>query len=185
MEVKVGISNRHVHLTEDVYALLFDLPLTKRNDLLQGEEFAANEVVTIKSNDRKIENVRIIGPLRKYNQVEISKSDSYLLGLNPPIRKSGDLENSEDITICTSKGEVYLKSSCIIANRHLHINSEDAKKYNIVDNQKIQMEITTEKSGTIDVYAKVIEGATLELHLDRDDGNAFLLNSGDTVTWKI
>ena len=125
MKVLLGISNRHVHLTEDDYKTLFgDEPLEKVKDLVQPGEYASNQKVSIKTEKNVINNVRLLGPLRSYSQVEISKTDSFTLGIKPPVRNSGDLENAAEVTIVGPKGEVT-KECCIIAARHLHINTSD------------------------------------------------------------
>ena len=101
MKVNIGVSARHVHLCEKDFKLLFgnDASLTKFKDLTQPGQYACNEKVSLITEKGKIENVRILGPLRKYTQVEISKTDSYILGLNPPVRESGNLKGSENIRI--------------------------------------------------------------------------------------
>lgn len=181
IKVSVGISNRHVHLTKEVYEQLFDEELKKDYDLHQIGEFASTSFVTLKTQKGTIENVRVIGPLREYNQVEISKSDAYLLGVNPPVRTSGDLSDSEDITLVNGDKEVYLKDACVIADRHLHMNPEKAESLGLKDKDKLQVKIDGEKSGIIDVFVKVTKTGYFELHLDRDDANAFLLSNGDEV----
>lgn len=184
MELKttVGVSNHHVHLSEKDFETLFgDASLTKRRDINQIGQFAANEVVCLKTEKNKIENVRIIGPLRGYTQVEISKTDAYFLGLNPPIRKSGDIKGSESITIIGPKGQITIEEGCIIANRHVHFTNEMANEYNLVEDQKIVVKINTEKSGTMEAFAKISDDAFFELHLDTDDANAFLLKNNDEV----
>lgn len=103
---KIAVSNRHLHLTKEVYDQLFDEPISMKRPLNQIGEFASFQTVTLKTEKAEIPNVRLIGPLRAYNQVEISRSDAYLLGLNPPVRQSGDLEDSETITVVGPKGEV-------------------------------------------------------------------------------
>lgn len=180
MEIKVGISNRHVHLNKEVFDILFDNELTKKMDLTQPKEFASNQTLTIKSVKSKIENVRVLGPLRSYTQVEISKKDAIALGINPPVRHSGNLEDAEVITLETTKGSVTL-NCCIIAKRHLHISLEDSIKYNIKDKDKLNLRINNEKKGTIEVEAKVAENAYFEVHLDTDDACAFMLNNNDTL----
>ena len=159
-KVKINISARHVHLTKETYDLLFNHELTVRNNLNQIGQFAANETVTIKTNKGEFNNVRIIGPLRKYNQVEISMSDARKLGLKPPVRKSGHLEQAEEITITTEKGEVTLPC-CIIANRHVHLSPDDAKRLNIKDDEPLKLVIAGEKSGVIDIVAKVSDDGYL------------------------
>lgn len=181
MKVKVGISNRHVHLTKEVKNILFgDIELTKRNDLSQIGECAYNETIILKTDKDQITNVRILGPLRNYTQVEITKTDAYKLGINPPVRNSGNLSGSESITLVGPKGEYYLKEGVIIATRHIHMSPLESETYMYENNQKVKVEINSEKSGIIEnVYIKIKEGYSLELHLDTDDANAFLLNNGD------
>ena len=179
-DINVRISNRHVHLTEDVYNMLFDEPLEKRNDLNQIGQFAAKQTVTLKNGDKVIENVRVLGPFRSYNQIEVSKKDARTLDLNPPVRTSGDLDNTPSITLVTPKNEITIPG-VIIADRHVHMNSEDAKKYGVVNKQKVRIEIPGDKSGVIDAYIKISDDAYYELHVDTDDGNAFLLNDGDNL----
>ena len=177
-KVSINISARHVHLNEETFKKLFDKELTVRNSLNQIGQFAANETVTIKTDKGLFENVRIIGPLRSYNQVEISKSDARKLGINPPVRKSGNINGSEKVTIATNKGEVTLEC-CIIADRHVHLNTLDAKKLNIVDDEPLKLAISGVKSGIIDIKAKVSDDGFFEVHLDTDYANAFLINAGD------
>lgn len=179
--MKVGISNRHVHLTKEDLEKLFNSELTKKNDLTQTGEFACNEIVTLKTEKREIPNVRIIGPIRKYTQVEISKTDAYFLGLNPPVRNSGDLDGSDVITIIGPKGQIT-KQCCIIANRHIHITKALRKELNLENKETVSIKINGIKSGIINnVYIKEKEDYILELHLDTDDANAFLLKNGDEV----
>lgn len=181
MKIPVGISNRHIHLKEETYKLLFDEEMTKRNDLNQPDEYATNQVLTIKTTKNKIDNVRILGPFRDYDQVEISKTDAYSLGINPPVRKSGDTENSPSITLVGPKGEVEITNGVIIAERHIHMTDDFASQNNFVNNQNVYLKIDSEKPGIIEVKVKTSDIAFLELHLDTDDANAFLLKNGDEV----
>lgn len=178
MKIKVGVSNRHVHLKQSDLDILFGKELTRQKDLSQPGQFASFEVVTIKTDKSEINNVRILGPVRDYTQIEISKTDAYKLGLNPPVRSSGNLENSEVVTLIGPKGKIKT-SGCIIADRHIHITHEDKEKYNFKD--KIRVKIEGEKSGVIEVNVKSSDKAFFELHLDTDDANAFLLKNGDEV----
>lgn len=184
MQIKttVGISNRHVHLTKETFKALFgDKRLENLRDLHQIGQFASKQTLTIKTEKNEISGVRIIGPFRNYNQVEISKSDARFLGLNPPVRESGVLENSETITLIGEVGEVTLNDSCIIAERHVHITKEIASKYGIKEGQSIKVKIDTIKKGEIEAFARISNDAYFELHLDTDDGNSFLLNNDDEV----
>ena len=158
MQVILGVSNRHVHLKEEDYKILFgDEPLNKVKDLRQPGQFASDKLVTIKNGDREINHVRVLGPIRNYTQVEISKTDAYTLKLNPPIRTSGDLEGSSPITIIGPKGEIDLKEGCILANRHIHISPEEVKKYNLEGVKKVKVKIDGEKGGILNnVYLKIL-----------------------------
>lgn len=178
MKIKVGVSNRHVHLKQKDLDILFGKDLTVKSNLTQPGQFACNETVTIKTNKSEINNVRVLGPVRNYTQIEISKTDAYKLGINPPVRTSGDLNDSEIVTLIGPKGSIET-NGCIIADRHIHITYEDKKKYNIPD--KINIKINGTKKGIIEVSVKPSDVAFFELHLDTDDANAFLIKNGDEV----
>ena len=124
--------------------------------------------VTNKGEKRSIENVRVLGPLRNYTQVEISKTDSYYLGVNPPVRNSGDLLDAALITI--------------IGPRHIQVDKKVRIEHKLENIDKVSVKISGEKSGVIEnVYLKDTDEAYFELHLDTDDANGFLLNQGDEV----
>jgi putative phosphotransacetylase len=182
MEVLLGVSNRHVHLTEEDYKTLFgDEPLGVVKELVQPGQFSSDKKVSIKTEKRTIENVRLLGPLRSYTQVEVSKTDSFALGIDPPIRNSGDLEGSAVVTIVGPMGEVT-KPCCIIANRHLHISPSQRIEYGLVGVEKVKAVIRSEKTTVFDdVFIKESPEYTLELHLDTDDGNGSLGKTGDMV----
>ena len=150
---------------------MFGHELHVRNNLNQVGQFASIETVTLETNEGVIENVRVIGPARKYNQVEVSHSDARKLGLKLPVRKSGNLDGAGYITIKTD-------NVAVIADRHVHFSPEDAKKYKVLDGEDLYLEINGVKPGAILVKAKVSEDGYFEAHLDTDDANAFLLNSG-------
>jgi len=183
IDMNVGISNRHVHLTEDDFKKLFNnKELEAVKYLNQPGQFASNLKVTIKTGKSEISGVRVLGPLRDYTQVEISKTDAYKLGLNPPVRESGNLKGSEDITII-GDNEITLKECTIIATRHIHASKEDLVKYNLDASKKYRVKIYGEKGGIINnVSIKVSDKAFFEMHLDTDDGNGHLLKCGDTAT---
>ena len=185
MKVTVGISNRHVHLTKEHLNILFgeNYQLENVKNLNQPTQFASNSFVTLKTNKGILEHVRVIGDLRNYTQVEISKTDAYMLGLNPPIRDSGDLENSESITLIGPKGEVALNQGCIIANRHIHITPKQMELYGLQGKEEVNVLVNGPKGGMMfHVYLKVSELSYFEMHIDTDDANAFQLKQGDVVT---
>ena len=182
MKVSVGISNHHIHLNNEDYKLLFGNTLMEvRNELKQPGQFASNLTVDIEGPKGKIENIRILGPNRDYTQVEISKTDSYKLGITPPIKTSGDLEGASLINIIGPYG-IIQKECCIIANRHIHVDKNILKEKKLEGIKEVKIKISGEKSGIIEhVYLKETEKAYFELHLDTDDANAFLLHQDDVV----
>ncbi len=182
MKITVGVSNRHVHLNYDDYKILFgDIPLTKRNDLNQPGMYACNETVIIEGSKRSINNVRVLGPLRSYTQVEVSKTDAYTLGVDPPVRNSGELDGAGLIKIIGPCGEIE-KEAAIIAARHIHVDKKIRKEHNLEGIEIVSVKILGEKGGIIDnVHLKDSDEAYFELHLDTDDANAFLLKQNDEV----
>lgn len=184
-KIKVGVSNHHVHLNKETYNQLFEEEIEIDRNLHQIGEFAAKQFVSLKTEKGVIERVRVVGPLRNYNQVEISNSDAYRLGLNPPVRKSGDIKNSENITIIGPKGEVFLESVCILAERHVHLNVKEQKELNVKDEQEVKIIVDGPRSAILSARFKVSENGYQELHLDLDEANALLLKEGDEVTIEI
>lgn len=181
VKVKIGISNRHVHLSKETYNRLFDDEMKMIRPLNQTGEFVSDKVVTLINDNYEITNVKVLGPLRNYDQVEISRKDSLSFKINPPVRASSDLSGAEVITLKTDKGEVTIPA-CIIAQRHIHMNFDDAKKYGVENKQKVKMIIDGPKSGIMDFYIKVSENGYMEAHVDTDDANAFMLNTNDEGT---
>lgn len=121
--VPIGVSARHIHLTQQDVETLFGAgyQLTKKKELMGGQ-FASNELVTIVGLKlRAIENVRILGPVRKASQVEISATDAVKLGIKAPVRESGNIAGSAPIAVVGPKGAIYLKEGCIVAKRHIHM----------------------------------------------------------------
>lgn len=184
MNIKVGVSSRHIHLSKEVKDILFgsDYELSKKNDLSQTGEYSTKETIDIRTEKADIKKVRVLGPLRNHTQLEISKTDSYVLGINPPVRNSEDLNESESIYLIGPNGMYYLNEGVIISTRHIHMTQKEAEILNLKDMDKVSVKVKGEKSGILnDVYIKVKNTYTLELHLDTDDANAFLLKTGDEV----
>ena len=182
MKVSIGVSNRHVHLKEEHLKILFgnNFNLDKKNDLTQPGQYASTSLVTIKTEKSEIENVRVLGPIRPYTQVEISKTDAYKLGLNPPVRDSGDLKDSSPITIIGPNGIVKLEEGCIIPTRHIHILPSQVSMYDLEGRDTVSVKIDGEKGGIINnVHLKVSDESFFELHIDTDDANAHLIKNGD------
>ena len=183
MKIKTGVSARHVHVTKEDMKILFGegYELTKKIDLSQPFQYASNEQVTIKGPKNSIARVRILGPERSATQVEISKTDSFKLGINPPVRNSGDLKGAASITIIGPNGQIT-KNAAIIATRHIHASKDDAKKYGFENKKFVSVRVSGEKKGILNnVYIRTSDEYRFELHLDTDDANAFLINNGQEV----
>lgn len=184
-DVPVGVSNRHIHLTKEHLEILFgeNYNLTPIKDLSQPGQFACKEQLTIVGPSmRAIEGVRVLGPLRKTSQVEISMTDSYLLKVTPPVRESGNIANSAPITIIGPKGIVALKAGCIIANRHIHMTPADAQKFGVKDGDTVTVDACgARKTRWYGVQVRVSDSFRLEMHVDTDDANAVGLKNGSIV----
>lgn len=181
MKVNIGVSNRHVHLCkDDLYKLFGDgFELEVKKELIQPGEFASNSIVSIRTDKDIINNVRVLGPVRDYTQVEISMTDAYKLGLRPPVRESGDLEGSCPITIVGPNGSINLEKGCIIASRHIHISSSKLEELGLGGKKYVSVKIDGFKGGILNnVSLKVNDSYEFEMHIDTDDANAFMISSG-------
>lgn len=185
-EIKVGVSQRHVHLSREDLDTLYGkgYELTKLRTLM-GREYASNEFVTLVGPSLKsIEKVRILGPVRKNTQVEISRTDTFVLKVSPPVRPSGEIKGSEKLVLVGPKGSVYLKEGVIIANRHIHLTPEYAKKHGIKDNDRVDVMIEGDNLKTTkfyDVQVRVRDDFNIEMHIDTDDANSAGLKNGNKV----
>ena len=186
-DIPVGISNRHIHLSREHVEILFGkgYQLTKLKDLSQPGQYACKEQLTIVGPSmRAIEGVRVLGPERKSSQVEISRTDSFVLKVKPPVRESGDIAGSAPVTIIGPKGIVRLPEGCIIANRHIHMSPDDAAHFGVKDGDYIDVDAMsgTKRTRWFDVQVRVHKDFRLEMHVDTDDANAVGFKNGSTVT---
>ena len=174
-KVPVGISARHIHLTQEHVEKLFGegYQLTKKKELMGGQ-FASNEQCTIVGLKlRAIENVRILGPVRPSSQVEISATDARTLGIKAPTRQSGETAGSSPIALVGPKGAIYLEEGCIVAARHIHMCPEDAAAAGLKDNDFVTVRMGNERGALLDnVKVRVHETFTTEMHIDTDEANA-------------
>jgi putative phosphotransacetylase len=180
-EVPIGVSARHVHLSEQHIVDLFGAGYELNNDfdLSQPGQYAAKERVMIKTNKAEIPAVRILGPARSATQVEISKTDSFLLGIKPPIRLSGDIKGSTGVTIVGPKGEVAIEEGCIIAQSHIHMHPDDAQEFYVIDGELVDVEVRSSRPITFhDVIIRVSPQFKLDMHVDTDEGNAGEIQQG-------
>lgn len=182
--VPVGVSARHIHLTQSDVETLFGegYELTKKKELMGGQ-YASNETVTIVGLKlRAIENVRILGPVRKASQIEISATDALKLGVKAPVRESGDIKGSAPMAVVGPKGVIYLKEGCIIAKRHIHMSPQDAKAAGVTNGQTVSVRTNNERGSIFDqVTVRVDPSYTLEMHIDTDEANAASIKTGDCV----
>lgn len=184
-QVPVGVSARHIHLTQEHVETLFGegYHLTKKKDLMGGQ-YACNETVTVVGLKlRAIENVRVLGPVRKASQLEISATDAMKLGIAAPIRESGNVAGSAPVAVVGPGGVIYLKEGCIIAMRHIHMSPADAAAAGVKDGDIVSVKADNER-GTIfnQVKIRVSDSFTLEMHIDTDEANASKIKTGDMVT---
>ena len=183
--IPVGVSNRHIHLSVEDLETLFGkgYELTPIKELSQPGQFACKELLTIVGPSmRPIENVRVLGPERSASQVEISKTDSYVLKVKPPVRESGKISGSAPITIIGPKGVVSLSEGCIIANRHIHMSESDGAAFGVKDGDTVTIDtFGSRRTRWFDVQIRVHRDFRLEMHVDTDDANAAGLANGDKV----
>lgn len=183
MNCNVGVSNRHVHLSKDVWEKLFGSEEIKvRNYLNQPGQFASCSIVDIMVNGKILEHLRVVGPLRDYNQVEISMSDAKLFGVCPPRRQSGDLDGSLGVCLIGPNGRVKLDEGLILADCHVHLDRDNANKLGF--NNYDLVGIFKDDIKVMDAKVKITEDAFVELHIDRDEENLYDLHNGDVVEFR-
>ena len=183
-EVVVGVSNRHIHLSQEDLEKLFGVgyKLTRMKDMKQPGQFAAQETVTIEGKKGKFEGVRILGPVRKETQVEISISDSFKLGVKPPIRESGKLDNTPGIKIIGPNGTIVKEKGVIVAGRHIHMPKFIADIRGYKDGEIVRVETSGERKTVLyNVLLRVGSNMAKEIHLDMDEANAAGLKNNDYV----
>ncbi|MDD3139333.1 MAG: phosphate propanoyltransferase [Lachnospiraceae bacterium] len=182
--IPLGVSARHIHLSQNDLQALFGkgYELTFLKKLSQPGQFAAAETVEVIGPQNSIKKVRILGPVRAQTQVEVSASDGRKLGLTAPVRTSGDLNGTPGIKLKGPAGEITIACGVIVADRHIHMTPADAKWYGVMDGEKVQVLIEGPKSGSMgNVTIRVSDSYKLDLHVDVDDGNAFLLRQGQKL----
>lgn len=183
--IPVGISNRHIHLSQGDLETLFGAgyQLTKTKDLSQPGQYACKETVIIAGPKGAIEKVRILGPVRSESQAEILQADCFKLGVTAPVKLSGDLAGTPGVTLIGPQGSVYLKRGLMIAQRHIHLTPEDAVNLGVRDGEKVTIQTEGLRGGT---YTNVVIRATgtssLEFHIDTEEANAMGLTAASKIT---
>ncbi len=184
-EIPVGVSNRHVHLSQKDLESLFgkDYQLTKLKDLSQPGQYACKETVTICGPKGAIEKVRILGPVRSKTQVEVLMGDCIKLGAVSHVRLSGDLSRTSGITLVGAKGSVQIEEGLIVAQRHIHMTPEDAKNLGVCDGDIVSIKFDDLRGGVYNnVAVRANDASKIECHLDIEEANAMGINSKSKIT---
>lgn len=178
--VELEASGRHVHVTAQQAQTLFGHPLTPERPLSQPGQYLAKERVRIIGPKGEFRNVAVLGPERKEGQVEISLTDGRILGIDPPIRLSGDVAGSPGITLEGERGSVTLSQGVIAAQRHVHLTPEDAVKFGVKNGQTVRLQTYTVRPTVFgDVAVRVSPDFASYVHLDYDEANACGFRKGD------
>ena len=178
--IEMEASGRHVHVTDAQAQVLFGHRLTPKRPLSQPGQYLAKERVTVAGPKGELANVAVLGPERKEGQVELSLTDARTLGVSPPVRLSGDIQNTPGITLKGEMGNVMLSQGVIVARRHIHITPEDAQKMQVQDKQVVRLQTYTDRPLIFDdVVVRVHKDFQTRVHLDYDEANACGFQSGD------
>lgn len=180
--VPIGVSNRHLHLQPDHVDRLYGKGHRLRNmrDLLQPGQFACVETVTLIGPNGRIADVRVLGPERPKTQIEMTVTDGYELGIAAPVKLSGDLAGSAGVKMLGPRGSVDLKEGLIVAERHLHIHTDEARAYGLKDRTVIAIRTRGSRPVVFEnVAVRVSDRYKLEFHLDTDEANAAGVKHGD------
>jgi propanediol utilization protein len=184
--IVVNISNRHFHCTQATFEKLFGAGKTptKLRDLIQPGQYACQETVTLKGPKGELKNVRLIAPIRPYDQVEIARTDGFVLGIDAPVRDSGNVKGSAPITLVGPAGKADLPEGAIVQMRHIHFHPSQAAEYGVKNMEHVKVRVSpgTPREAVYAVLCRVREDMTLECHLDTDEGNASGVKNGDQVT---
>lgn len=184
MKLPIALSNRHIHLsTKDIETLFgTGYELTHFKDLSQPGQCACEEKVDAVGSKGTLKGVRILGPARPESQLEISLADGFALGVKAPIRDSGKVENTPGVKLVGPKGEVVLEKGVIVAARHIHMHTDDAEKFGVTDNQRVQIRTFGDREIIFgNVLVRVSPTFALEMHVDVEEGNAAGVKNGELV----
>ena len=182
MKIIIETSARHVHLTQETIETLFGAgyQLTKKKDLSQPGQFACEERISVTGPKNKLAGVSILGPARPADQVEISASDARSIGINAPVRESGDLAGSPGCILTGPKGEVTISEGVVVAKRHAHLTPATAEKWGLTNGQVVNLKVESEGRSALlgDVVARVRDDFADAVHIDTDESNAVLAVPG-------
>ena len=180
MFIPLEASGRHAHVTEAQAQVLFGHKLTEKRPLSQPGQFLANERVTVIGPKGEFQNVAVLGPERKEAQVEISLTDGKTLGIQPPVRLSGDVKDTPSATLQGPMGQVHLRQGVICAQRHIHMTPEAAERFHLKDGDKVRLQTYTERPVIFgDTVVRISSKFATFAHLDYDEANACGFVQGD------
>jgi acetate kinase len=177
----VEVSAHHIHLTQEHVEALFGKghQLTRLSDLSQPGQFACKEQLTIIGPKGRIERVRVLGPARRYTQIEIAMTEQFKLGVHPPVRESGDIADTPGCTLEGAAGSVKVDRGVICALRHVHMTPEDALRYGVRDKSVVRVRIAGDRELVFgDVLVRVDPSFALAMHIDTDEANAANVKTG-------
>ncbi len=182
--IPVELSARHVHLSEADAVELFGHALTPVRELSQPGQFLAKERVRLIGPKGVMDNVAVLGPSRDSSQVEVSKTDARILGVDAPVRQSGDVAGTPGIILASQTGIVGLEEGVIVASRHIHMSPADASRFGVADSDKVSVHLDSDRPVTLEeVLVRVGDSFNLAMHIDPDEGNSSGWNS--QVTGRI
>jgi len=174
--IPIAVSARHIHLTDEAVELLFGAghTLTQWRPLSQPGQFACEERLKVIGPKGNLPRVRVLGPTRKHCQVEVSRTDEFKLGVDAPIRGSGDTDGTPGVMLVGPAGRLELKQGLICARRHVHMTPQDAERYGVAHHDVVEVAVDTDGRDLIfgDVLVRVSTRYALEMHIDTDEANA-------------
>ena len=178
--VPIEASGRHVHVTKDQALALFGHGLTPKRPLSQPGQYLAHERVTVQGPKGEFQNVAVLGPERKEGQVEVSLTDCKTLGIDAPIRQSGDVQGTPGAVLVGPNGRIELKQGVIVAQRHVHLTPEDGNRFGVTDKQVVRLRTFTDRPMVLeDVLVRIRPDFAAAVHLDYDEANACGFRQGD------
>ena len=186
LDIPVGVSNRHCHLTEAHFKTLFGAGAApkKVKDIKQPGFYAAEESIDIQGPKGVLKKIRLVAPYRGNTQIELAVTDAIGIGLKPPVRESGDVKGSAGAVLIGPAGKVEIKEGVILAQRHLHFSPAEAKASGMASGEVVRVRAGTGAGRSVvfeDVVVRVSDKYSLEFHVDTDEANAAGIKTGDFV----
>lgn len=184
LAIPVGVSNRHCHLTEAHFKILFGAGASPKRvkDIKQPGFYAAEEAIEVKGPKGSLKKIRLVAPYRANTQIELAVTDAFAIGVNPPVRESGNIKGSTGAILIGPHGQVEIKEGVIIAQRHLHFSPDEAKAAGMTSGEVVRVRCGPGGGRSTvfeDVVVRVSDKYSLEFHVDTDEANAAGIKTGD------